>query len=87
MDVTEWNHILPLVVLEANSQINKSLKFSPFVCTFGREPRLTQDNVYKLPETEIGVNAEETLKIANINRWGEGGGCGNPKKTSPSLLF
>ena len=50
MDVTEWDQILPQVVLEANSQSKKSLKFSPFVCTFGKEPRLTQEKVYKLPE-------------------------------------
>ena len=69
MIVTEWDQILPQAVLEANSQINKSLKFSPFVCTFGREPRLTQDNVYKLPEAELGLSAEETVKIANMNRY------------------
>ena len=66
--VTDWDTLLPEAVLEMNSQMNKSLKTSPFSCTFGKDARLAVDNFFQLPSITNELSQEEILVAANHNR-------------------
>ena len=66
--VKNWNILLPEAVLEMNSEMNKSLKASPFSCTFGKYARLAVDNFFQLPNITNELSQEEILVTANHNR-------------------
>ena len=66
--VTDWDTLLPEAVLKMNSQMNKSLKTSPFSCTFGKDARLAVDNFFQLPSITNELSQEEILVAANHNR-------------------
>ena len=68
LDVSEWDLLLPEAVLMTNNQINKSLKYSPFMCLTGNEGRLPIDNYYNVNEVGDQMPVKTVQADARANR-------------------
>lgn len=68
LPVTDWDLITPEIMLAINGQVNKSLKYSPFMCSFGSEARLPIDNFYGLPTNELHTEPSIIQQDADHNR-------------------
>ena len=53
---TDWDYYLPFVTLAYNSSIQQSTKFSPFLLTYGRDPRLPSDASLALDTDNIEIS-------------------------------
>ena len=68
MDISDWDLLLPEAVLLDNNQVNKSLKYSPFMHNFGNEGRLPIDNFYGLDKVSDKYPVEVVQGDALANR-------------------
>ena len=68
LPLTDWDLLLPEAVLEANARVNKSMKVSPFKCTFGMDPRLPADNFTGFPKTTTQVDPQLIQHNAKLSR-------------------
>ena len=69
LPVTDWDLLLPEAVLAVNGSVNKSLKKSPFMCTFGGEARLPIDNIINIPRLfDEELDQDTVQQNARLNR-------------------
>lgn len=53
---TDWDYYLPFVTLAYNSSVQQSTKFSPFLLTYGRDPRLPSDASLALDTDSVEIS-------------------------------
>ena len=66
--LTDWDLLAPEAQLAINSQTNKSLRYSPFKCTFGMEARTPVDSFYDIPTFDTYVEPAIVQEDADKNR-------------------
>ena len=61
LPVTDWDTVIHEAVLAHNNTVNKSLKYSPFMCMFGNNGQLPVDNFMGIKSNELSEKLDRNV--------------------------